>query len=153
MNNIEFKALVKGLGLSQRQVQEIGRYKDARQIRRFYAGDQPPHADVVGALQQLDKKVDSIVDACVLEALEAGAICVNIVGYTDKQYSERTHKGLLYSALYLCMLFRLTKALDKLAIKLNIVPFNCVSFDEFVKKEGIESDEAAIAKWVNLKKG
>lgn len=149
MNNIEFKALAKGLGLSQRQIQEIGGYKDSRQIRRFYSGEQPPHRDVVEALKQLDIEIDNMVSKIALKALATSVDCVNVVGYTDKQYRKHVTDGLLFSDLHLCMLFRLSKALNKINVKCNIVPFDYVSFMSFIKDKGIENNEASRSIWAD----
>ena len=149
MNNIEFKALAKGLGLSQRQIQEIGGYKDSRQIRRFYSGEQPPHRNVVKTLKQLDAEIDDMVSKITLKASANNVDCVNIVGYTDKQYYKYVTDGLLFSDLHLCMLFRLSKALNKINVKCNIVPFDYVSFMSFIKDKGIENNEASRSIWAD----
>ena len=152
MNNIEFKALAKGLGLSQRQIQEIGGYKDPRQIRRFYAGDQPPHRDVVEALKQIDIEIDDMVAKTVSMALALGVGVdnVNVVGYTDKQYRKHVTNGLLFSDLHLCMLFRLSKELKKINVKCNIIPFNYERFLDFIKDKNLEDSNTTRTMWADF---
>jgi len=148
VNNIEFKALVKGLFLTQKQVQEIGGYKDQRQIRRFISGEQPPHKDLVEKLLQLDHQIDQACLFSVNKAIESAADAVNVIGYHNEiQYLEWVDDPLPFYELHLCLQFRLKKALKKMAIECHVTPFNADSYLDYIEDNSLEDSQKSMALW------
>lgn len=148
MNNIEFKALVKGLFLTQDQVRQIGGYKDQRQIRRFVSGEQPPHQDLIQKLRQLDLSIDKAVSYSVNRAIESNVNSVAVVGYKNQeQFVEWSDGSLPYIELHLCMLFRLGKAITKHGIEFKIVPFDEAAYLNFIDQKCLDDNQASIAAW------
>jgi len=151
VNNIEFKALVKGLFLTQKQVQQIGGYKDQRQIRRFISGEQPPHNDLVEKLLQLDHQIDQACLFSVNKAIESAVSAVNVIGYHNEvQYLEWVDDPLPFYDLYLCLQFRLKKALEKMAIECRAIPFDADCYLDFIEDKNLEDNQESMALWAGL---
>lgn len=148
MNNIEFKALVKGLFLTQDQVRAIGGYKDQRQIRRFISGEQPPHKDLIEKLLTLDKAIDESVAYSANKAIDSNIDSISVIGYKNQQQFDKWSDGsLLFIELHLCLLFRLKKAITKLGMKLNIKPFDEDCYLDFIENSNLADNEASMAVW------
>lgn len=148
MNNIEFKALVKGLFLTQEQVRQIGGYKDQRQIRRFISGEQPPHKDLVEKLQQLDLSIDEAVAFSVNKAIESNVNSVAVVGYQNQdQFVEWSDNSLPYIELHLCLLFRTGKAITKYGMGFKVVPFDENAYLDFIDENNLDDNQSLMAAW------
>lgn len=148
MNKIEFKALVKGLFLTQEQVRQIGGYKDQRQIRRFFSGEQRPHKDLIAKLLKIDREIDEAVIYSANKAIECAVEVVSVVGYKDQQQlDDWGDDSILLFELHLCLVFRLSKALHKLGVKLNVVPFNVDSYLDFINTNDLADNTVSKSAW------
>lgn len=148
VNKIEFKALVKGLFLTQEQVREIGGYKDQRQIRRFVSGEQSPHKDLVDRLNELDRSIDEVVAYSVNRAIESKVTSVSVIGYqSSDQFIEWSDGSLPFIELHLCLLFRLKKALNKIGIECQVKPFIVESYLDFIDDNDLEDNQSSMAAW------
>lgn len=120
MDNLEFRILTMGLFLETRHIAKIGGYENLRTIRRFKSGDLKIHDDLIDKLILLDKKIDDSVTSSVCLALEKKVDTVEVKGFSEAQYYELDEKNKYqFYELYLCQIFRLKKALEK--IEMNLI--------------------------------
>lgn len=148
MNNIEFKALVKGLFLTQAQVQLIGGYKDARQIRRFFAGDVNPHSDLVAKLQEIDGAIDQAVAYSVSKAVESRVEIVTITGYPNQTlYETYSDNSFPFVEMHLCLLHRTRKALARVGVDVNVVVFDEPDYLDYIDHNKFEINQQSLASW------
>ena len=149
LNNIEFKALVKGLFLTQKHVQEIGGYKDQKTIRHFFSGEAKPHDDLVAALLKLDSRIDEVVSFAVNNAIEQQSE-IRVIGYKNKdQFTEWGDGEIPYYEIHLCNVFRLKKACKKMNVDCRVVPFQEGAYLDFIKENSLDDNKSSMAAWAS----